>query len=208
MENPGFSAPDWETLVKLHGQNLPHWFCERAIYHLSFRLVDALPAVKRREWLDERQNILDNISCQNRDPTDWERTRLRNLYSERIEAYLDAGHGECWLAKSAIGGLVADVLEFFNDQRYHLHSYCIMPNHVHVLADCMADWDISDIVKNWKIYSAKHINRILGRKGRVWQSEPFDHIVRTEKEYRYQLRYIWENPGNMRGGYIRRMFAG
>jgi hypothetical protein len=31
--------------------------------------------------------------------SDHEEARLQQLHSERVEAYLDAGHGACWLRR-------------------------------------------------------------------------------------------------------------
>jgi len=43
-------------------------------------------------------------------------------------------------------------------------------------------------------YTATRINRVLGRRGRFWQEESFDHLVRSLEEFKYLRRYIAENP--------------
>ena len=58
-----------------------------------------------------------------------EQRRLDFLYSEKIEQYLDAGHGACWLQKDDIAQIVANALWHFNEQDYKLFAWCIMPNH-------------------------------------------------------------------------------
>ncbi|MFO7821582.1 MAG: transposase [Lentisphaeria bacterium] len=206
MQKTEYLSPDWNSLQTSHGDHLPHWQCERAVYHVSFRLADSVPESRKYAWLVERQNILDNIAYLNRDPTDQERERLQHLYSEKIEKYLDAGHGECLLARPKAGRIVADALEFFIGQRYYLHVYCVMPNHVHVLLEPVHDHDLRQIVHSWTSYTATRINQALGRNGQLWQHDPYDHIVRSEKEYLFQLDYIWRNPGNMKTGYIRKRF--
>ena len=143
---------------------------------------------------------------QKREPSEDERRRLQNLYSEKVEEYLDAGHGECMLTKSAAGMLVANALEFFDLERYRLHLYCVMPNHVHVIVEQFPGHDISEVVNSWTSFTANGINRLFKRHGRVWQPEPYDHIIRTEREYRFQMCYVWNNPGSMKNGFVRKRF--
>jgi hypothetical protein len=42
--------------------------------------------------------------------------------------------------------------------------------------------------------SAHRINRLLGREGRVWQDESFDHVLRREEGIDAKLDYIRLNP--------------
>lgn len=43
------------------------------------------------------------------------------------------------------------------------------------------------------LYGRK-INRLLGRKGRFWEKDAFDHLVRSPEEFERRRRYIAENP--------------
>ncbi|WP_390658128.1 transposase [Crateriforma spongiae] len=47
---------------------------------------------------------------------------------------------------------------------------------------------------SWMRYTARRINDHLGRQGHLWQSEPFDHLVRNEKQLEYLRDYIKDNP--------------
>ena len=123
-----------------------------------------------------------------------EQQRLQKLHSERVETYLDAGHGECWLRQAAIAQLVADALRHFNAQRYRLHAWCIMPNHVHVIVDPIAGNELPAVLHSWKSFTAKAANRILSRTGEFWQTEYYDHLIRDEGDYAHALRYLLENP--------------
>ncbi|MGA2499614.1 MAG: hypothetical protein ABSH20_17900 [Tepidisphaeraceae bacterium] len=40
--------------------------------------------------------------------------------------------------------------------------------------------ELSDVTGIWKATSARRINRLLSRTGRLWQDESFDHVVRDE----------------------------
>jgi hypothetical protein len=42
--------------------------------------------------------------------------------------------------------------------------------------------------------SARSINRLLCRKGPLWQDESFDHVLRGEESLRETIEYIRQNP--------------
>jgi len=81
-----------------------------------------------------------------------------------------------------------------------------MPDHVHLLLrplstaatdESVVDppvHDLGRIAHTVKSVSSHEINRRLGRKGTVWQSERFDRIVRDENEYREKVQYMLNNP--------------
>jgi type I restriction enzyme R subunit len=51
---------------------------------------------------------------------------------------------------------------------------------------------------SWLHYTALRVNQAIGEKGRFWQPEPFDHLVRSPKQYEYLRRYIADNPRRAR----------
>src|SRR2546428_6904120 len=57
-----------------------------------------------------------------------------------------------------------------------------MPDHGHLicmpLADANGPVSIPEITRTIKSESAHRINKALGRTGRVWQDESFDHVLR------------------------------
>jgi REP element-mobilizing transposase RayT len=69
-----------------------------------------------------------------------------------------------------------------------------MPNHVHVIVEPKKDWAIGKIKHGWTSFTANVINRKVGRCGTLWQHEPYDHIIRSAKEYVFQVLYVWNNP--------------
>ena len=72
-----------------------------------------------------------------------------------------------------------------------------MPNHVHLLIEPFGECGVQEIVSALKKYSAREINKVLNRKGRLWQKEYFDRIVRNETHYMKILNYIYNNPRNL-----------
>lgn len=117
------------------------------------------------------------------------------LYSEKIEAYLDAGRGDCWLKDPRISELVADALRFFHTQRYELGPWVVMPNHVHVIVRRSGTHLLDAIVKGWKGFTGREANKLLGRTGEpFWAREYYDHLVRDDTERARLADYIHDNP--------------
>ena len=174
--------------------NLPHWELDATIYHVCFRLNDSVPMQKQMEWKREREWIIENAHLEKRELTEYEIKRLQYLYSDKIEGYLDAGYGECILGNPDVANIVQNSLIFYNGKKYRLHSWCIMPNHVHIAFQLLEHYRLSEVLQGWKSFTAHTINKFLGRTGALWQSDCYNHIIRTENEYYQQIRYIWHNP--------------
>jgi REP element-mobilizing transposase RayT len=174
---------------------LPHLEREGATYFVTFRLVGTLPKSVLEAYRLERDAVLQRAETLNRPLSGVERNRLDELFSKRIDAYLDAGHGECWLARKKIAELVVGALEHFDGVRYTLYESVVMPNHVHVVVAPTGRNDLSDILHSWKSYTANEANKILQRRGdEFWQRESYDHLVRDEKDFQRVCNYTVNNP--------------
>ena len=163
-----------------HRTYLPHFEAGATAQHITFRLADSLPATILAQWEVELSKL------EQRDQ-DLERR-------QRIEAYLDAGHGSCALRDPQIAELVANALHYFDGSRYELHEWVVMPNHVHALITPLYENSLSSILQAWKSYTAKEANRILGRTGSFWQADYFDRVIRNEQHWNATVAYIHENP--------------
>jgi REP element-mobilizing transposase RayT len=191
----GFQPMDPNTEVQIRrGTSLPHWTQKDATYAVTFRLADALPAKVSADWQFERRDTAERARRQNRELTGAEQRRLAELFSERVESYLDAGHGKSWLRDERIAKVVADALLHFHGERYELSAWCVMPNHVHVVVRPMHGHMLSDILHTWKSFTAQQANRLLHRKGEFWQPESYDHLIRDQHDFRNQIRYVISNP--------------
>ena len=166
--NPLAPTLEWHSRGRL-----PHWEAGEAAQSITFRLADSLPraAIERK--------MADETSA---------------LRRERFEALLDAGHGEGLLARPEVGALVERALLHFDTERYVLHAWCVMPNHVHVLATPREGVSLSRLVHGWKSFSAHAINAALGRSGRIWFGEYFDRAIRDGAHFEAVKAYIEDNP--------------
>ena len=123
-----------------------------------------------------------------------EQVQFRRKFDRLRENFLDRCEGTCPLRDPNISRIVADALMHFDGSRYSMGDFIIMPNHVHFLVAFPTEDAMQKQCVSWMHYTARHINQRLGSKGRFWQSDPFDHLVRNPTQYDYLRKYIQDNP--------------
>src|SRR5205085_9861971 len=111
-----------------------------------------------------------------------EAKRLDELHTQRVDRFLDAGHGSCWLRRPEIARLVADTLAKFNRVQFRLVAWCVMPNHVHLVLQPLDGFEVPRILHSLKSWTAKAANKLLNRTGEFWQAEYYDHLIRDEPD--------------------------
>jgi REP element-mobilizing transposase RayT len=188
-------TPNPQTTVRIRqGAYLPHWTQDGGIYFVTFRLADALPQSVVRAWNAERDEIARRASRQGRKLTIAEQNRLSELFSERVEKLLDAGQGKCWLNRPEVADLVAGALQHFDGSRYTRLAWCVMPNHVHVVFQPTAGYELKDILHSWKSFTAHRATKLLKIGEPFWQPESYDHLIRDDAELWQKIEYILNNP--------------
>ena len=65
---------------------------------------------------------------------------------------------------------------------------------LHATNDGEALVSVAEIMQGIKSASSHKINRLLGRRGQVWQRESFDHVLRREESIHAKVAYIIQNP--------------
>jgi putative transposase len=76
---------------------------------------------------------------------------------------------------------------------FGLHAYCLMPDHLHFLAEGMeARSDLRKPEKSFRIKSSREYARMSG--GILWQKRYYDHILRSAESLEPVVWYIWLNP--------------
>ncbi|MBA3847475.1 MAG: transposase [Planctomycetes bacterium] len=161
-----------------HGRHyrgyLPHIDLPAKHYAITYRLADALPS----EVLVRLDHEFD----------------ADDLRRERIDALMAAGSGACVLKNAENAQTVVDVWRFHAGVRYLIDAWVVMPNHVHLVIKLCGGAPLEDVVRSWKSFSARAINRRLGSAGRVWQADYWDRLIRNEDHYFAAIRYVHENP--------------
>jgi REP element-mobilizing transposase RayT len=185
---------DRDQVIVKSGHYLPHWTLENGIYNVRFRLVDSLPRQVRDELLTEKMQILENINKSGCCLASGDIKRLKLIYMEKVERLLDNGYGSCWLKEELIAKIVSESFKYFDQQRYLLNAWCIMPNHVHVVFQPVGNNKLSDILRSWKSFTAREANKLLNRTGQFWLPENFDRLIRNEEDLLKAVGYVFLNP--------------
>ena len=190
-------TPYFEELrnIQIHHRNLPHWQQEAKYYFVTWRLADSLPVQLVRDWKAEAESWL---SAHTQPLSSALEKEFQNIFSNRMESFLDEGRGRCLLAEPAIAKIVHDSLLHFDGIRYELLAHVVMPNHVHVLFRLVEGQDLGKTIHSWKSFTAHEINKTLGREGTLWQEEYHDRIVRSDEHLQRLVDYILENPKKAR----------
>jgi REP element-mobilizing transposase RayT len=170
------------------GAYLLHWEQAGAAYFVTFRLGDSLPRELALQWLKEREKAL----ADQRNDGDAHR-RVQKAFAKKMNALLDNGYGRCWLKRADAAGIVVNALRHFDEERYRLWAYSVMPNHVHVVLAPLDEHALSPIMHSWKSFTAKAINRLVKRTGPLWQPEYFDHAIRSHQQFERCIAYTLGN---------------
>ena len=155
-------------------RRLPHWDVIQQPLFVTFRLHDSLPA--NRIFPPERLTSGKAFVAMDR--------------------VLDAARtGPLYLRQPDIAKVVVQSLKDGDRrfERYELHSFVVMANHVHLLVTPRLE------SRKWlgplKGFTAHEANRILSRQGQpFWQDESYDHLVRSKGEFERIRGYIEGNP--------------
>lgn len=157
---------------------LPHFDGEVITQFVTFRLAGSLPT-------SVIYGLRRNLEC----------GRISEIeYYREIDKYLDMSEGVEFLRDVRIAEAIEQTLLKFDGEKYDLHSWVIMPNHVHILNSPLPGHALAEIMHSIKSFTANFANSILGRKGRFWSPEYFDRFIRDRVHYAKTVKYIENNP--------------
>ncbi|MBK6793980.1 MAG: transposase [Anaerolineales bacterium] len=189
-------------------RNLPHYHQPNATYFITFRLAGSLPVEiwknLKEEYEQEKRNLATRHSGAKLQE---ERYNLQKRHFARFDALLENDEGSPrWLAEPQFADIVQRELHTLSPEHYNLHSYCLMPNHCHLLInqqdiqepplpiDGKHYTSLSHVMRLLKGRTGYTCTKLLGRKGAFWQHESYDHVVRDDREFTRILDYIVNNP--------------
>jgi REP element-mobilizing transposase RayT len=153
--------------------NLPSGFGDGETYFVTVCLQDAVPVHLRRRHLVKDEGDADVIAAGSEPPT---------------------RQGSCLLRRAELARVVENTLIRYQRQRYDLHAWVVMPNHVHVVVNPAGGDALSQILHFWKSFTSNELNRLLDRTGELWQEESFEHLIGNEDAYARFVSYVELNP--------------
>ena len=202
--------------IAIAQRKLPHWSQAGTVVFITWRTQDSMPQGIIDAWRADRNRWLNAHAI---DPTQegWKmalhelppklNAEFHERFTSRWHDELDACHGACVLRRPDLAKLVAESLLRFNNDRYEMMDFVVMPNHLHVLATFPDKQSMLAQCEPWKHFTATRINSALDQKERFWQQDAFDHLVRHEAQFARLKCYIAENPMKSRlapGEYVHR----
>src|SRR5215216_3342914 len=165
---------------EFYRRRLPHIQIEGATYFVTFRLKNSLP-------IDILEKLSQEFERTKRLPSNKIEIEQRRWF-EKFDNYLDQTlYGENFLSDLPIATVVEEAIYYRDTKVYDLISFCLMPNHVHLICRPLESekdkfYSLTEILHSLKRYTARQSNLILKKSGAFWQDESYDHILRDEAE--------------------------
>ena len=161
---------------------LPHLYKEGGSYFVTFRLWDAVASRQGNSSSTNSSSVAEIAG----------ETPAPQMIAERSEPPLCLGC--CLLARPEIAQIVQDAIRNFDGGRYFMAAWVVMPNHVHCVFAPFAGYKPSLILQSWKSFTAHKVNKLMGRRGILWERESFDHVIRSTGHFEAFVRYVENNP--------------
>jgi REP element-mobilizing transposase RayT len=95
--------------------------------------------------------------------------------------------------------LIYDHCLFDNGRKVCMHAFVVMPTHVHLLFTPLCGeigdaYPLAEILNGIKGSSSHSVNKLLRRRGTLWEPESFDRIIRSDADFEAKMIYIVGNP--------------
>ena len=104
-------------------------------------------------------------------------------------------HAEKILSDPRVADIVLSAIFFLRGKEdLRLYAFVIMSDHLHLIILPQGGKTVSQIMHSLKSYTAKKINRLLGRSGKVWQDGFYERVIRNEADLTEKARYVEGNP--------------
>jgi len=98
------------------------------------------------------------------------------------------------LCNRRVADCIFEAIDFRNTEgKWRAQLFLLMPDHLHALISFPADREMAKVVRSFKEITAK-------KTGVHWQSDFFDHRLRSDHEYIEKAVYVRANP--VRGGLV------
>jgi len=133
-------------------------------------------------------------------PQAFYRRQLPHLQCDFRQHFVTFCTDHRWTLPERVRSIVLDCCLHDNAEKFDLRVAVVMPDHVHLIFTPLVDheameiYSLANIMDAIKGASAHKINQALGRKGRVWQPESFDHVLRSSESLDVKIQYLLENP--------------
>ena len=154
----------------------------------------------RRQWVMNFASMRVKMDSQKTSPSKPVRKRLRLKgfdYSNPAQVYfltICASEGTSPFKDKDLSSQIIKSLFFYRNQKgIRLYSYCVMPDHFHLVMSPANGLSVSQLVGNLKTYTTK-LAQEKGLNGKLWQKSFYDHILRKDDSLLKICKYVLANP--------------
>jgi REP element-mobilizing transposase RayT len=186
--------------MEFYKRHLPHAFAENTPVFITWRLKFTLPKNVVWKMAAEKDAFEKKISTLSEDYQNMQRYQFSKKQFDKYDEMLGKNPNfPQLLIRSEIALIIQNSFKYLDGNKYCLHAYCIMSNHVHLLLTPFVETgqekqSVINITKSLKRFTAREINKLLGQEGSLWSQESYDHLVRNDKEFFRIGFYIINNP--------------
>lgn len=172
-------------------------------YFVTIRIADSLPMHIVKQLKDDYQYRVSIIEKELPEAKDilieLEKKKYFGKFDQQLDQRIDSN--AIFHNRKAIDCLKT-VMEEKNGEWYNLHSYTILPNHIHFLIDTSVQYDtdnnsvkeLPEILSYIKKKSTYEIQKELSINRTIWQKENYFHKIMNEREWMNVASYILTNP--------------
>ncbi len=127
------------------------------------------------------------------------RRRLPHIETCGRCVYLTFTTRQRWEIPFSCRQVVMNSILHEHNRRLSLVVAVVMPDHAHMVYHPREDsegklYTVAEISQAIKSASVHRINKMIGRRGSMWEEEYFDRIVRSSESLEQKIRYVAFNP--------------
>jgi putative transposase len=127
------------------------------------------------------------------------RRKLPHVQKDNRAHFITSRTKDRWILPPSCRDIVLKSCLFHDSKEIELHAVVVMPDHLHLICTFhrRADGEsasLTEVMQSVKSFTAHEVNRLLKRKGAVWQAESFDHVPRHEETLPRKIDYLKMNP--------------
>ena len=99
------------------------------------------------------------------------------------------------LASAAVFEILRESVEWMEtNHRWEWHCFVCMPDHIHIVFKLGDGHSLAGVMKSFKSFTSRRINKLLQLDGVVWQDQYYDHLIRGEEDFWASMEYCYYNP--------------
>jgi putative transposase len=126
------------------------------------------------------------------------RRRLPHFQAEGGTYFITFCTANGWTLPPVARSTTLEHCRALDGNMFLLHGVVVMPDHVHLILTPRRagemPYRLGQILRRIKGASARRINEMLARRGSVWQTESFDHLLRSDESAESKVDYMVQNP--------------